>query len=387
MIKAYIKNDDKLYKSILAKAASAAAAEADILVKNADVTALFRADPVQLVNAQRLLGANPNVRTIDTLIQGVDDSIVSIEKTIDEINMGNVPGVRSVPKDLDELYEQLLAKKLDLGNYKNKDVAPTNVVDDAYERLMAGAPKIADDMGNVTDPRTYFSTLLNKLESQGLIKFGKVEKSVILDELISIVNRYEADLSKAMAGFEKMSPSQQASYAQQAIKNLETITASMKTSAGSGGVGGKLTWVKKFFFNTIDEVGATGAKYSALKTVNIVFGILKLYGLIGAISAIVCALSESDADEQGDDFSMGDYKSCGWLIPNWGPKLFRNTFGKGYEALTTTDYENTPKDFAKWVKDNKYTDADYSDEDGYTYKDVNNDRQIATYDSKELTFK
>ena len=127
MIKAYIKNDDKLYNSILAKAASAAAAEADILVKNADVTAIFRADPAQLVNAQRLLGASPNVRTIDTLIQGVDDSIVSIEKTIDDISMGNVPGVRTVPKDLDELYEQLLAKKLDLENYKNKDVTPEPV--------------------------------------------------------------------------------------------------------------------------------------------------------------------------------------------------------------------------------------------------------------------
>ena len=127
MIKAYIKNDEKLYNSILAKAASAAAAEADILVKNADVTAIFRSDPAQLVNAQRLLGASPNVRTIDTLIQGVDDSIVSIEKTIDDISMGNVPGVRTVPKDLDELYEQLLAKKLDLENYKNKDVTPEPV--------------------------------------------------------------------------------------------------------------------------------------------------------------------------------------------------------------------------------------------------------------------
>ena len=127
MIKAYIKNDEKLYNSILAKAASAAAAEADKLVKNADVTAIFRSDPAQLVNAQRLLGASPNVRTIDTLIQGVDDSIVSIEKTIDDISMGNVPGVRTVPKDLDELYEQLLAKKLDLGNYKNKDVTPEPV--------------------------------------------------------------------------------------------------------------------------------------------------------------------------------------------------------------------------------------------------------------------
>jgi hypothetical protein len=161
MIKSYIKNDEKLYNSILAKAASAAAAEADILVKNADVTALFRSDPVQLVNVQRLLGANPSVRTIDALILGVDDSIVSIEKTIDEINMGNVPGVRTVPKDLDELYEQLLAKKLDLENYKNKDVTPEPV------KFPKSSTKIEEDRVQIS--------LGRNMENH----FGKVQNIII----------------------------------------------------------------------------------------------------------------------------------------------------------------------------------------------------------------
>ena len=384
MIKSYIKNDDKLYKSILAKAAAAAAAEADKLVKNADLTAIFRADPAQLVNAQRYLGASPNVRTIDTLIQGVDDSIVSIEKTIDEINMGNVPGVRTVPKDLDELYEQLLAKKLDLENYKNKDVTPTNVVDDTYEKFMAGIPKIVDDAGNFTDPRTYFSTLLNKLESQGLIKFGKVDKSVILDELISIVNRYEADLTKAMAGFEKMSPSQQASYAQQAIKNLETITTSMKNSVGSGK---GPNWFKKYVLGAADEISETGAKYSGKKLFKNAFGIMKLYLFTGLIVGFGCTIKELYDDQKKDwDVDFGDYADCATLIGTWGLVLVDKTIITPVSNALKTDYKNTPEDFAKWVKDNKFTDADYSDEDGYTYKDADGDRQIATYDPKEETF-
>ena len=385
MIKSYIKNDDKLYKSILAKAASAAAAEADILVKNADVTALFRADPAQLANAQRLLGASPSVRTIDTLIQGVDDSIVSIEKTIDDINMGNVPGVRTVPKDLDDLYEQLLAKKLDLENYKNKDVAPTNVVDDAYERLMAGAPKIVDDAGNFTDPKTYFSGLLDRLQSQGLISFGKVQKSVVLDELISIVNRYEADLSKAMSGFEKMSPSQQSSYAQQAIKNLETITASMKTSVASGK---GPSWFKKYVFGAVDEISETGSKYSAQKLFKNAYGIIKLYLFTGLLVGFGCTIKELYDDKQKDwDIDFGDYGDCAALIGTWGVELVNRGVINPLTNAFKSDYENTPKDFAEWVKDNKFTDADYDDEDGYTYKDLNGDRQIATYDPKEETFK
>jgi hypothetical protein len=386
MIKSYIKNDDKLYKSILAKAASAAAAEADILVKNADVTALFRADPAQLANAQRLLGASPNVRTIDTLIQGVDDSIVSIEKTIDDINVGNVPGVRTVPKDLDELYEQLLAKKLDLENYKNKDVAPTNVVDDTYEKFMAGIPKIADDTGNVVDPRTYLSNILNKLESQGLINFGKLDKSVILDELMSTVTKIEANANKAMAVFEKLSPSDQARFAQDAIQKLKSVTTSMKSGASSGG---GPSWFKRFFFNAVDQVDEFGVKNSKLKPIKIVGGILKLYVTVGLISALVCTIKEvyQDKKSEWDDFNFGDYGDCAALSLTWGPEIFTNLVYNPYVDITTKDYENTPEDFAKWVKSKNFSDADYSDADGFTYKDADGDRQPAAYDSTNKTFK
>ena len=129
MIKAYIKNDDKLYNSILAKAASAAAAEADILVKSVDLKKIFSNNMKQLNAYNIYLSYAPSIRNIDTLIQGVDDSIAELNKAIDEIQTGKVPGVTTVPKDLEELYEQLLGKKVELTEYKNKDVSPAKVVD------------------------------------------------------------------------------------------------------------------------------------------------------------------------------------------------------------------------------------------------------------------
>lgn len=129
MIKSYIKNDDKLYKSILAKAAAAATVEADILVKSADLKKIFSNNIEQLNAYNTYLSYAPSIRNIDTLIKGVDDSITELNKTIDEIQTGKVPGVTTVPKDLEELYEQLLGKKVELTEYKNKDVSPAKVVD------------------------------------------------------------------------------------------------------------------------------------------------------------------------------------------------------------------------------------------------------------------
>jgi hypothetical protein len=130
MIKAYIKSDDKLYNSILAKSAAAATVEADILVKSVDLKKIFSNNIEQLNAYNTYLSYAPSIRNIDTLIQGVDDSIAELNKTIDEIQTGKVPGVTTVPKDLEELYEQLLGKKVELTEYKNKDVSPAKVVDD-----------------------------------------------------------------------------------------------------------------------------------------------------------------------------------------------------------------------------------------------------------------
>ena len=129
MIKSYIKNNEKLYNSILAKAAAAATVEADILVKSVDLKKIFSNNIEQLNAYNTYLSYAPSIRNIDTLIKGVDASITELNKTIDEIQTGKVPGVTTVPKDLEELYEQLLGKKVELTEYKNKDVSPTKVVD------------------------------------------------------------------------------------------------------------------------------------------------------------------------------------------------------------------------------------------------------------------
>jgi len=130
MIKSYIKNNEKLYNSILAKAAAAATVEADILVKSVDLKKIFSNNMEQLNAYNTYLSYAPSIRNIDTLIKGVDDSITELNKVIDEIQTGKVPGVTTVPKDLEELYEQLLGKKVELTEYKNKDVSPAKVVDD-----------------------------------------------------------------------------------------------------------------------------------------------------------------------------------------------------------------------------------------------------------------
>ena len=129
MIKSYIKNNEKLYNSILAKAAAAATVEADILVKSVDLKKIFSNNMEQLNAYNTYLSYAPSIRNIDTLIKGVDDSITELNKVIDEIQTGKVPGVTTVPKDLEELYEQLLGKKVELTEYKNKDVSPAKVVD------------------------------------------------------------------------------------------------------------------------------------------------------------------------------------------------------------------------------------------------------------------
>ena len=106
-------------------------------------------------------------------------------------------------------------------------------------------------------------------------------------------------------------------------------------------------------------------------------------------NAFVCTVKEvyQDQKSEWDDFNFGDYGDCAALILTWGPEIWTNLVYNNYVDVTTTDYENTPKDFAKWVKDKKFTDADYSDEDGYTYRDLDGNRQLAKYDPKEETFK
>lgn len=120
MIESYIKNDDVLYKSILAKAAAASADQVDTLIKNANLTAVFSRNPGQLNVYKTYISTPPSARNVDLLISSVDDSIDEVSGLIDDIQTGKIPGVTAVPKELQDLYENLLGKKTDLEAYKNK---------------------------------------------------------------------------------------------------------------------------------------------------------------------------------------------------------------------------------------------------------------------------
>jgi hypothetical protein len=391
MIKAYIKNDDKLYKSILAKAASAAAAEADILVKNADVTAIFRADPAQLVNAQRLLGASPSIRTIDTLIQGVDDSIVSIEKTIDDVNMGNVPGVTTVPKDLDELYEQLLAKKLDLENYKNKDVAPEPVKfpdplppisDEAAEKVMQNSESTIDEVFNVL----VGNAKMKKLYAPGLsdeqieltrtfikAKYGNIP----LDQLLKNLDQVRGDMINDLQ------------------RQVNDIPTGAKGTPENPELKRKAGAVLEFLYdNKITRacLGSNKAVVNPTLKLSIytpLTGFLCYYS--AAVSYKMFEWVNTPAVEQDPFFCplLAPLGACrfmtgkGWCVKScgegedteWFPNVYENKFDP---------------DFKKWVTDNGFTNPDLNIDDAgvetFLYNDKENNRQEATYDGGKKTF-
>jgi hypothetical protein len=391
MIKAYIKNDDKLYKSILAKAASAAAAEADILVKNADVTAIFRADPAQLVNAQRLLGASPSIRTIDTLIQGVDDSIVSIEKTIDDVNMGNVPGVTTVPKDLDELYEQLLAKKLDLENYKNKDVAPEPVKfpdplppisDEAAQKVIENSESKIDEVFNVL----VGNAKMKKIYAPGLsdeqieltrtfikAKYGNIP----LDQLLKNLDQVQDDMIKDLQ------------------RKVNSIPTGAKGTPENPELKRKAGAVLDFLTDNKITRACLGSNNAAVNpTLKLsVFspfkGILCIYSIRVAYKMLEWVNTPSI--EQDPMFcpllTAGGYcrfmTGKGWCVKScgegedteWFPNVYENKFDP---------------DFKKWVTDNGYTNPDLNIDDAgvetFLYNDKENNRQEATYDGGKKTF-
>jgi len=125
MIRSYIKNDEKLYSSILTKASSAASQEVDTLIKNANIGLIFSKNPSQLNSYRVYISTPPSARNLDTLTSGLSDSIDEMEKIIDEIQSGKVSGVNTIPKELQDLYENLLSKKAEVDEFKNRQSTPT----------------------------------------------------------------------------------------------------------------------------------------------------------------------------------------------------------------------------------------------------------------------
>jgi hypothetical protein len=161
MIEAYIKNDPVLYTSILNKASEAASKIAMNLVKSADLSKVFSKSPLQLESYKTYLSTAPTQRNIDVLMDGVDKSTNEIEKIIDDIKNGKVPGVNEVPWDLNEMYETFLSKKLELFNFKNMGSKP-NVT------------KVIPSIGKITPDRVQI-----KLGRNAERPFGTVQNIII----------------------------------------------------------------------------------------------------------------------------------------------------------------------------------------------------------------
>lgn len=129
MIRSYIKNDEKLYSSILTKASSAASQEVDNLIKNVNIGLIFLKNPSQLNSYRVYISTPPSVRNVDTLSSGLSDSIDEMEKIIDEVQSGKISGINTVPKELQDLYDNLLSKKAEVDEFKNRQTGtnPTTV--------------------------------------------------------------------------------------------------------------------------------------------------------------------------------------------------------------------------------------------------------------------
>ena len=124
MIRQYIKSDQKLYDSILLKASQAADKQVDMLIKNVNIEKIFSKDPSQLNSYRVYISTPPSERNIKVLSNGLLDSIDEIEKLIDDIQRGKINGVSSIPKELQELYENLLSKKAEVDEFINRNPTP-----------------------------------------------------------------------------------------------------------------------------------------------------------------------------------------------------------------------------------------------------------------------
>ena len=124
MIESYIKNDEVLYTSILKRSAEAASKITDELIKTADLSKVFSKSPLQLASYKSYLSTVPTQRNISVLSEGVTQSVIELDGIINDIKTGKVPGVDTVPRELNELYEMFLSKKLELYYFKNMN--PSN---------------------------------------------------------------------------------------------------------------------------------------------------------------------------------------------------------------------------------------------------------------------
>jgi len=107
MIQEHIKNDPKKMKEIKSEANIRANDIANEKLLNASLEELFKNDPQQLEIYRKLISMMPNKRTKETLLAGLTESIIEINRTITDIKNGKLKGINIVPISLQKLLSDL----------------------------------------------------------------------------------------------------------------------------------------------------------------------------------------------------------------------------------------------------------------------------------------
>jgi hypothetical protein len=385
MIEAYIKNDDVLYKSILAKASAAAADQVDQLIKNVNVSTIFSKNPDQLKSYNVFISTPPSARNIDVLIDGVNDSIDELDKIIDDLNAAG----STVPDELKELYEQMVSRKTDLTNYKNKGTTPPTpkpkndfpepedlVTDDVAEEIVSNPQstinEIFDAIVKNRKLRKSVAPGLNAEDFDGIrarliAKYGDVSMETLLKnydlvkaDAITMLKNAQKVIDDAEKGIVKEGTDPN-KY--RTLKNIGNFLYDNKLTRACVGTEGK----------NKNTVGFTGVAY---KLPLCALGVLFISDVLSWVMT-----PKTERDFIGCNM-LGTLGLCG-TFTEYG--FCEKSCSESTEPILQKVYDDTDEDFAKWVKDNDGTDPS-KDTDGRFYTDKTGNKQYVDHDSSKRIF-
>lgn len=388
MIEAYIKNDDALYKSILAKASAAAADQVDQLIKNVNVSTIFSKNPDQLKSYNVFISTPPSARNIDVLMDGVDSSIDELDKIIDDLNAAG----GTVPDELKDLYEQMVSRKTDLTNYKNKGTTPTPSTPKPKDDFPEPEDLLTDDVAEeiVSNPQSTINEMFDaiiknrklrrsvapslKPEDFEIIRGRLVAKygDISMETLLKNYDVMKSDALTMLKNAQKVIDDAEKGIVKEGtdpnkyriLKNIGNFLYDNKLTRACIGTDGK----------NKSEVGFKGA---ALKIPACALGLLFISDMLVWVS--------KPKNER-------DFIGCNLLGVIGGCKYFteygfcESACSESKEPILQKVYDDTDEDFAKWVSDNDGTSPG-KDNTGRFYTDKNNKKQYVDHDSSKRIFK
>jgi len=382
MIESYIKNDEALYTSILAKASAIASDQVDQLIKSANLTTIFSKNPDQLTSYKTYIGTAPTARNVDNLINGVDSSIDEISKIIDDAD-----GI--VPDELADLYDQLLAKKTDLSSFKNKGTTPPTpkpdndfpepedlITDDVAEEVISNPLSTINEMFDaIIKNRKLRKSIAPSLNSEDfeIIRGRLVAKygDINMETLLSKYDLMKSDALTMLKNAQKVIDDADKGIVKEGtdpnkyrtLKNIGDFLYDNQLTRACIGTAGKN---KK-------TVGFTGAGY---KIPLCALGMLFINDVLSW-----AATPKTERDFIGCNM-LGTLGLCG-TFTEYG--FCEKSCSESTEPILQKVYDDTDEDFTKWVSDNNGT-APGKDADGRFYTDKDGNKVYVDHDSAKRIF-